>query len=141
MIIVTSLALGKALMGTGMADYIAIGFVSVVADFPVPIILSAFILLMTLLTNVVSNNAAAVIGTPISVAIAGQLGVDPVPFVLAVLLGANMSFATPYGYQTNLLIMSAGGYKFSDFLRVGIPLTIIMWLGFSLLLPLLYDLS
>jgi di/tricarboxylate transporter len=141
MIIVTSLALGKALMGTGMADYIAIGFVSVVADFPVPIILSAFILLMTLLTNVVSNNAAAVIGTPIAVAIAGQLGVDPVPFVLAVLLGANMSFATPYGYQTNLLIMSAGGYKFSDFLRVGIPLTIIMWLGFSLLLPLLYDLG
>jgi di/tricarboxylate transporter len=141
MIIVTSLALGKALMGTGMADYIAIGFVSVVADFPVPIILSAFILLMTLLTNVVSNNAAAVIGTPIAVAIAGQLGVDPVPFVLAVLLGANMSFATPYGYQTNLLIMSAGGYKFSDFLRVGIPLTIIMWFGFSLLLPLLYDLG
>lgn len=141
MIIVTSLALGKALMGTGMADYIAIGFVSVVADFPVPIILSAFILLMTLLTNVVSNNAAAVIGTPIAVAIAGQLGADPVPFVLAVLLGANMSFATPYGYQTNLLIMSAGGYKFSDFLRVGIPLTIIMWLGFSLLLPLLYDLG
>jgi di/tricarboxylate transporter len=96
---------------------------------------------MTLLTNVVSNNAAAVIGTPIAVAIAGQLGADPVPFVLAVLLGANMSFATPYGYQTNLLIMSAGGYKFSDFLRVGIPLTIIMWLGFSLLLPLLYDLG
>jgi di/tricarboxylate transporter len=141
MIIVTSLALGKALMGTGMADYLAIGFVGVVADLPVPIILSAFILIMTLLTNVVSNNAAAVIGTPISVAIAGQLGADPIPFVLAVLLGANMSFATPFGYQTNLLILSAGGYKFSDFLRVGIPLTIIMWLGFSFLLPLLYDLG
>jgi di/tricarboxylate transporter len=56
------------------------------------------------------------------------------------MFGANMSFATPYGYQTNLLIMSAGGYKFSDFLRVGIPLTIIMWIGFSLVLPLLYDL-
>ena len=56
------------------------------------------------------------------------------------MFGANMSFATPYGYQTNLLIMSAGGYKFSDFLRVGIPLTVIMWIGFSLVLPLLYDL-
>lgn len=141
MIIVTSLALGKALMGTGMADYLAMGFVSVVAELPIPIILSAFILIMTVLTNVVSNNAAAVIGTPIAVAIAGQLGADPIPFVLAVLFGANMSFATPFGYQTNLLILSAGGYKFSDFLRVGIPLTIIMWLGFSFLLPILYNIS
>jgi di/tricarboxylate transporter len=141
MIIVTSLALGKALMGTGMADYLAMGFVGVVQDLPLPVILSAFILIMTLMTNIVSNNAAAVIGTPIAVSIATQLNVDPIPFVLAVLFGANMSFATPFGYQTNLLIMSAGGYKFSDFLRVGIPLTIIMWLGFSFLLPLLYDLS
>jgi di/tricarboxylate transporter len=141
MIIVTSLALGKALMGTGMADYLAMGFVSVVADLPVPIILSAFILIMTVLTNVVSNNAAAVIGTPIAASIATQLGADPIPFVLAVLFGANMSFATPFGYQTNLLILSAGGYKFSDFLRVGIPLTIIMWLGFSILLPVLYKIS
>ena len=141
MIIVTSLALGKALMGTGMAVYLAIGFVSVVQDLPIPVILSAFILIMTLMTNIVSNNAAAVIGTPIAVAIAGQLNTDPVPFILAVLFGANMSFATPFGYQTNLLILSAGGYKFSDFLRVGIPLTILMWLGFSLVLPILYDLS
>ena len=59
---------------------------------------------------------------------------------LAVLFGANMSFATPYGYQTNLLILSAGGYKFSDFLRVGIPLTVIMWIGFSIVLPMLYEL-
>ena len=141
MIIVTSLALGKALMGTGMADYLAIGFVGAVQGLPIPVILSAFILIMTLMTNVVSNNAAAVIGTPIAVAIAGQLNADPIPFVLAVLFGANMSFATPFGYQTNLLILSAGGYKFSDFLRVGIPLTILMWLGFSFLLPFLYDLS
>jgi di/tricarboxylate transporter len=141
MIIVTSLALGKALMGTGMADYLAIGFVSVVAELPIPVILSAFILIMTVLTNVVSNNAAAVIGTPIAVAIATQLDSDPIPFVLAVLFGANMSFATPFGYQTNLLILSAGGYKFSDFLRLGIPLTILMWLGFSILLPLLYNLG
>jgi len=140
MIIVTSLALGKALMGTGMADYLAFSFVGVASAMPTPFILSAFMLLMTLMTNIVSNNAAAVIGTPIAIAIATQLGVSSEPFVLAVLFGANMSFATPYGYQTNLLIMSAGGYKFSDFLRVGIPLTIIMWVGFSLVLPLLYDL-
>lgn len=139
MIIVTSLALGKALMGTGMADYLALGFVSAAADLPVEIILSVFILIMTVLTNVVSNNAAAVIGTPIAVAVAQRLGVTPEPFILAVLFGANMSYATPFGYQTNLLILSAGGYKFSDFMRVGIPLTILMWIGFSILLPMLYD--
>ncbi len=140
MIIVTALALGKALMGTGMADFIAVSFVGAASGLPPPMILSAFLLLMTILTNVVSNNAAAAIGTPIGISIAQQLGVSPEPFILAVLFGANMSFATPYGYQTNLLVMSAGGYKFSDFLRVGIPLTLIMWLGFSLILPFLYEL-
>jgi len=140
MIIVTALALGKALVGTGMADYLAFSFVDASAGLPTAMVLSAFMLLMTLLTNVVSNNAAAAIGTPIAVSIAVQLGVSPEPFILAVLFGANMSFATPYGYQTNLLILSAGGYKFSDFLRVGIPLTIIMWVGFSLILPIMYEL-
>ena len=140
MIIVTSLALGKALLGTGMADFIALSFVNGASGLPTPVILSAFMLLMTVMTNIVSNNAAAVIGTPIAISIATQLGVSAEPFVLAVLFGANMSFATPYGYQTNLLIMTAGGYKFGDFLRVGIPLTIIMWIGFSLILPILYQL-
>jgi di/tricarboxylate transporter len=140
MIIVASLALGKALMGTGMAVFLAQGFVSLASGLPPPMILSAFMLLMALLTNVVSNNAAAVIGTPIAIGIAQQLGVAAEPFILAVLFGANMSFATPYGYQTNLLILSAGGYKFTDFLRVGIPLTLIMWVGFSLVLPVLYEL-
>ncbi len=140
MIIVTALALGKALMGTGMADWLALSFVTAASGLPTPMILSAFLLLMTILTNIVSNNAAAVIGTPIAISIAQQLGVGAEPFILAVLFGANMSFATPYGYQTNLLILSAGGYKFADFLRVGIPLTIVMWLGFSFILPVLYPL-
>jgi len=137
---VAALAWGKARMGAGRADYLAVSFVGAAAGLPTPVILSAFMLLMTLMTNVVSNHAAAVIGTPIAISIAHQLGVIPEPFILAVLFGANMSFATPYGYQTNLLILSAGGYKFSDFLRVGIPLTIIMWIGFSLILPVLYEL-
>jgi len=138
MIIVTSLALGKALIGTGMADFLAMGFVHMTAALPIAVILSGFLLLMTLLTNVVSNNAAAAIGTPIAIGIAQQLGVPADPFILATLFGANMSFATPYGYQTNLLILSAGGYRFTDFLRAGVPLTLIMWIGFSLLLPVLY---
>jgi di/tricarboxylate transporter len=140
MIIVTALALGKAMMDTGTALFIAQSFVNAASALPTPMILSAFLLLMTLMTNIVSNNAAAAIGTPIAISIASQLGVSSEPFILAVLFGANMSFATPYGYQTNLLILSAGGYKFTDFLRVGIPLTIIMWIGFSLVLPMLYEL-
>jgi di/tricarboxylate transporter len=140
MIIVTALALGQALLGTGMADFIAQSFVGAASALPTPMMLSAFLLLMTVMTNIVSNNAAAAIGTPIAISIASQLGVPAEPFILAVLFGANMSFATPYGYQTNLLVMTAGGYKFGDFLRVGIPLTIIMWIGFSVVLPLMYEL-
>jgi len=140
MIIVASLSLGHAMMGTGAAEYIAQLFVILTAGFPLPVILSGLMVLMILLTNVVSNNAAAVIGTPIALSIAQQINAPVEPFILAVIFGANMSFATPIGYQTNLLIMSAGGYKFTDFLRVGVPLTIIMWAIFSLTLPLLYDL-
>ena len=65
-------------------------------------------------------------------------GSIPLPFVLAVLFGANMSFATPFGNQTNLLILSTGGYRFADFLRAGVPLILILWLGFSITLPLWY---
>ena len=141
MIIVTSLALGKALVGTGMAEFVAAAYVAVASGLPTPVILSGFMLIIAILTNIVSNNAAAVIGTPIAIAAAHQLGVNPMPFVLAVLFGANMSFATPFGYQTNLLIMSAGGYQFSDFLKAGVPLALLLWLGFSCALPFFYDLE
>ena len=117
----------------------ALGLVRATGDLPTPIILSVFILIMAVLTNLVSNNAAAVIGTPIAIAVAQQLGAEPLPFVLAVLFGANMSFATPFGYQTNLLILSTGGYRFADFLRAGVPLILILWVGFSIVLPLWYD--
>ncbi|SVA66672.1 uncharacterized protein METZ01_LOCUS119526, partial [marine metagenome] len=97
-------------------------------------------LVMAILTNTVSNSAAGIIGTPIAIEMALQLGTPPEPFVLAVIFGVNMSYATPFGYQTNLLLLSAGGYKFSDFMRAGIPLVLIMWIGFSIVLSLLYDL-
>ena len=141
MIIVASLCLGFAMLETGGAEYIARLFVVATSSLPVPMVLSGLILLMTILTNVVSNNAAAVIGTPVAISVAAQLDVPAEPFILAVIFGANMSFATPIGYQTNLLIMSAGGYKFSDFIRVGVPLTVVMWLAFSFILPVFYDLG
>jgi di/tricarboxylate transporter len=95
-------------------------------------------LLLAILTNIVSNNAAAVIGTPIAISVASQLNLSPEPFILAVLFGANLSYATPMAYKTNLLVMNAGGYQFSDFMRVGIPLILLMWVTLSFLLNWLY---
>ena len=141
LIVVASLALGAALLKTGAADYLAQLFVMATAGTSPTWLLSGLMLLMALMTNIVSNNAAALIGTPIAIGIARQLGLAEEPFVLAVLVGANMSYATPIAYKTNLLVMSAGGYRFGDFLRVGLPLTLIMWAAFSWLLPRLYDLA
>ena len=140
MIVAASLALGLALERTGGAQYLAQLYVAVASGYSPLAVLSGLMLLMAVMTNIVSNNAAAVIGTPIAVNIAAQLGLPPEPFVLAVLFGANMSYATPMGYQTNLLIMSAGGYRFSDFLRVGIPLTLVMWGTLTALLAVTYGL-
>ncbi|MFO7287685.1 MAG: SLC13 family permease [Gammaproteobacteria bacterium] len=140
LVIVVSLGLGLALTETGAAEYIASLYVSAVGSMPTPVALAGFMLIMALLTEVVTNNAVAVLGTPIAFGIAQQLGAPTEPFVLAVLYGANMSYMIPVGYQTNLLVMSAGGYRFSDFIRVGLPLQLIMWLGLSLVMPLLYDL-
>ena len=140
MIIVASLALGVALTETGGARYLAQLLVAAVEGLPTPVILSVLMLVMAILTNIVSNNATGVIGAPIAIQVADQLGSSPEPFILAVIFGANMSYATPFGYQTNLLLLSAGGYKASDFIRAGVPLMLIMWAGFSVILPLLYDL-
>ncbi|MBT3558527.1 MAG: SLC13 family permease [Rhodospirillales bacterium] len=138
MIVVASLALGTALLKTGGADYLAQVFLAIAGDASPAMLLSGMMLLMAILTNIVSNNAAAVIGTPIAIGIAQQLSLPAEPFVLAVLFGANMSYATPMAYKTNLLVMNAGGYRFSDFVRVGVPLTIIVWLCLSWLLPTIY---
>jgi di/tricarboxylate transporter len=140
LIVVCSLALGIALQRTGGADFLAQVFLVATFGTPPAVVLGGLILLMALMTNVVSNNAAAVIGTPIAIGIAARLGLPVEPFVLGVLFGANLSFATPMAYQTNLLLMNAGGYKFNDFVRVGVPLMIIMWLSLTALLVWSYQL-
>jgi len=137
-VVVASLALGQALITTGATEYVTSVFVVATADLSPTVTMSLLMLLLAILTNVVSNNAAAVIGTPIAVGIASQLNLPAEPFVLAVLFGANMSYATPMAYQTNLLVMSAGNYRFSDFVRVGVPLTVLMWLTLTFLLSAMY---
>lgn len=141
LIVAASLALGTALLKTGGADYLAAVFVALAGDASPAFVISGLMLLMGILTNIVSNNAAAVIGTPIAVSIALQMGQTPEPYVLAVLFGANMSYATPMAYKTNLLVMNAGRYTFNDFLRVGVPLLVLMWLTLSFLLPVIYGIS
>jgi di/tricarboxylate transporter len=138
MIVVVSLALGMAMTRTGATTWLADLYLALTAGLAPNLILSGLILLMAVLTNIVSNNAAAVIGTPVAMSIANGLGLPAEAFVLAVLFGANMSYATPMAYKTNLLVMNAGGYTFGDFVRIGLPLTLLMWLALSWLLPRLY---
>ena len=137
-VVAASLALGMSLQVTGATDYLTGVFLYATSDSGPVVVLSALMLLLAVLTNVVSNNAAAVIGTPIAVGIAQQLNLPAEPFVLAVLFGANMSYATPMAYKTNLLVMSAGNYTFGEFVKVGVPLTFLMWVTLSWVLGAIY---
>jgi di/tricarboxylate transporter len=135
MIVVTSLALGTALTATGATDYAAGLFVAMTQGLSPAALLGALMLLMALLTNILSNNAAGIIGTPIAISIATALNLAPEPFVVAIIAGCNLSFATPMAYQTNLLVMHAGHYRFTDFVRVGVPLALLMWAGYVVVIP------
>lgn len=107
-----------------------------------PLFMLSFIYLFTsILTEVLSNNAVAVLVTPIAIGLAQQLGIDPRAFVVAVMFAASASFATPIGYQTNTFVYNAGGYRFSDFMRVGIPLNILLWLVATLVIPIFWPLT
>jgi di/tricarboxylate transporter len=137
-VVVASLAIGQSLEITETSGYLAQAFLYFFQESSPTFVMSALMLMMGILTNVVSNNAAAVIGTPIAIGIAQQLGAPPEVFVLAVLFGANLSFATPMAYSTNLLVMSAGNYHFNDFVRVGVPLSIVLWISYTVILSSMY---
>jgi di/tricarboxylate transporter len=138
LVIAASIGLGTALEASGGAAYLAELVLDAMADAPPAAVLSALFLLVALLTNVLTNNAAGVLFTPVGVNIAIKLGVDPFPFAIAVALAASCSFATPIGYQTNLLVMGPGHYRFRDFILAGTPLVLIVWLAFSLFAPWYY---
>ena len=140
LIVVASLALGEALTATGMIAGAGYGLAMLNDYVPAVVMLAALMLMMAVITNFVSNNAAAIIGTPVAIAMAATMGVDPRPFVLAVLFGCNLCYATPMAYQTNLLVMSAAGYRFNDFVRAGLPLLILMWVTLTWLLAREYGL-
>ena len=140
MLVGASLAAAVALEGTGGANAIATGLVHLLAGASPTVMLSALFFIVMILTNFLSNNAAAVLFTPIAINLANQIGASPEAFVVCLIIAANSSFATPIGYQTNLIVMGPGHYKFNDFVRAGTPLALILWLTFSLVAPWYYGL-
>jgi di/tricarboxylate transporter len=140
LLVAASLALGDGLSLTGATDWLAQGLATQAGALSAAWLVALLMGLMGLVTNFVSNNAAAAIGTPLAVSLAQALDTPAEPLVLAVLFGCNLCYLTPMGYQTNLLVMNAGGYRFSDFLRVGTPLFLIMWSALSFLLAWRYGL-
>ena len=140
MLVAAALAMGVAMQATGGAAWLAHLVIAATGGDDPAVVLSAFFLVVALVTNVLSNNAAAVLFTPIGINLAHSIGVDPMAFAVAVVIAASCSFATPIGYQTNLLVMAPGHYRFSDFLRAGIPLVVIVWLTFSLFAPIYFGL-
>lgn len=139
-LIAAAIAMGMALDRTGAALALAQGVVDVVSPFGTVAVLSVLFLVVAIMTNVLSNSATAVLFTPIAISAAHLLGVDPKPFVLAVIYAANCCFATPIAYQTNLLVMGPGHYKFMDYVRFGGPLVLVLWVVFTIIAPLRFDL-
>ena len=136
--------LGKVIQSTGTADWIGKSIISFVYNAPPdyqPVLLLAMVYLITvILTEVSSNAATAIIMAPIAIAITAQLGLDARPYIFAVSFAASASFITPVGYQTNLMVYGPGGYKFSDYMRVGFPLAITFWLLATWIIPKLWPL-
>jgi di/tricarboxylate transporter len=136
--IIGTLGLGAAMDKSGAARTIVQGLVSVVGNWDKPFIVSAVLLLTIILTELLSNNAVAALLTPLAIQLGGDLGCDPTPFIVAVMVGASIGFAIPTGYQTHLLVYSAGGYKFSDFFRIGLLMDLLCWVIGSLAIPLIW---
>lgn len=140
MLLVATIPMGLAMDITGMAQ-IAVDHLLKVLGMTTPLVfLSLFYLFTSLLTQIISNNAVAVLLTPIALSLAVSLGISPTPLLMAIAFGASASFMTPMGYQTNAIVMGPGGYTFTDYLRIGIPLQIIMWLVATVLIPILWPL-
>ncbi|MFZ1428696.1 MAG: SLC13 family permease [Geminicoccaceae bacterium] len=140
MLIFGSLALGKAMETSGAAQLVVDGVMHLVTGMSPYIILSIVYLLTMILTEFLSNNATAILLTPIAIGLAHGIGIDPRPFVVAVMLASSNAFATPIGYQTNTFVFNAGGYKFTDFVKIGLPLNIIIWIAASFLIPTFFPL-
>jgi di/tricarboxylate transporter len=138
MLIYAMLAISVAMRTSGLSDAAAQALVHWGGGMSPWLVLSLVILATSIATEFISNNAVAVLFTPVVIGVALALGVDPRPFVVGVMFAASFSFATPIGYQTNTLVYSAGNYRFSDFARLGVPMNLLTWLASSALIPLFW---
>ena len=138
LLIVGMLVLGTAMENTGAAKSLAMTVAGTLGPLGPAGILCGIYLLTSVMTELISNNAVAVVLAPIVIRIAEAIDVSPMPFLVAVMFGASASFATPIGYQTNTYVFGAGGYRFQDFVKIGLPLNIILWIVASLTIPLFW---
>jgi di/tricarboxylate transporter len=138
LIIIATIALSAALEKTGAAEFYARTFLSMFTGLSPAFVLSGIIILTSISTHLLSNNATAILLLPVAITAAQSLGVDPKPFIIAVCIGASACFATPIGYQTNLLVYGPGGYRFSDYLKLGIPLNMLVLIMGSIFIPMIW---
>jgi len=137
-LIFSMLAVGAGLQNSGAISLLVDNIAPTLSTLPLTVVIFCVFLLTTILTEIVSNNAVAVIMTPIAISLAAALGIDARPLVVAVMIAASCAFATPIGYQTNTLVYGPGGYRFTDFMRIGIPLNLSMSLLASAVIPLFW---
>lgn len=138
LLIAATIALGQAMEKTGASQLYAQAFLNLLSGFPPVLILAGILILTSISTHLLSNNATAVLLLPVAVSTALNLGVSPRPFIIAVCIGASACFASPIGYQTNLLVYGPGGYRFGDYARLGIPLNLLVVIGGTLLIPIFW---
>lgn len=139
-LVASSIALGRFVLVSGAAEWLGQLLAGGLQYLPHAMVLAAIMLSVTVLTNFASNMAAAAVGTPIAFSLATKLGIPPEPLVLAVLFGCNLCYATPVAYQTNMMILTEGGYKFRDYVRSGVPLVLLMTVALSAMLVINYRL-
>jgi di/tricarboxylate transporter len=140
MLLAGVLPLGIALQSSGAANFLAELALGAVGGWGPLALLAAIYLLTAVLTEFMSNNASAVLLTPIAIASANSIEANPTPFVVAVAFAASTAFATPVGYQTNTMVYSAGGYRFSDFVKIGVPLNVLFWAIAVFMIPVFWPL-
>ena len=138
--IAASFALGAALQETGAAGYVATGILEVSSGHPLLTILLVYFA-VSVLTEVITNNAAAVLVLPIVLSMTTALGIASEPYVIAVMMAASASFATPLGYQTNMMVFGPGGYRFMDFVKVGLPMNLFIGLVTVGVISVVYGIS
>ena len=140
-LLIGTIPLGTAMMTTGILKDISVFMLHGLGNAAPVVLLSVLFLVTNILTALLSNNAVAVLMTPLAINLASQLGAEPIPFVMAVAFAANSSIATPQGYQTNIIVMGPAGYKFTDFMKMGLPLSFIFWIVATIFIPIIWPLT